>query len=633
MTLPPQSAAAAAFFLWRRLLAGTAVTALLLMTGWILANVDGWRARLTVGEVVAEICAHLLAGLVTALALATVAALAVFPILALWRSARPRIGAIVLAIALVALALIWAVFTVKFAASWFAATFAVPVPRIPARVILLAGLAAIIALTIVPATRARTMRRLESLFTGRAARRLAVAAAAFAIIGGAASGAFRLPTGPAASVPAGRGPNILLVTFDTLSAEDMSLYGYPLPTTPNLAAFAERGTTFDHFYAVANMTTPSVGSILTGRYPAETNIIHLRGRLRPADAERSLVRRLREAGYATGAIVGNPEAHPFVMGGREAFDQLGLPPLRRSQIANALMAASPTSLYASWRSWDDMGRGVLRSMGLGRLTGNDSRFPPEDSFAEAERILEGLGTPYFLWVHIFAPHDPYQPDPRFQGRFTGPRQVEGNISNRPENRYTPDRQPLADRMRLLYDEWVLQTDHAFGNFIAGLERRGRLRNTAVIISADHGESFTGGTLGHAGPLMLRPVMHIPLIVRSPGQQSKRRVAVPADQTLIAPLILHMAGIGTPRPSGGTPGVAFSMDLDENSIFSPPDRGSVSAVDGQFQYVYALRERRGRLYRLSEAHLQTRDLSRAHPDVAARLHRAVQSRFPALLQAP
>ena len=70
------------------------------------------------------------------------------------------------------------------------------------------------------------------------------------------------------STPARRDlPNILLIILDTVRADHMSIYGYRLPTTPNLEAFAERATTFTHAYSNSTFSLPSHASILTGLLP------------------------------------------------------------------------------------------------------------------------------------------------------------------------------------------------------------------------------------------------------------------------------------------------------------------------------------------------------------------------------
>jgi arylsulfatase A-like enzyme len=209
--------------------------------------------------------------------------------------------------------------------------------------------------------------------------------------------------------------------------------------------------------------------------------------------------------------------------------------------------------------------------------------------------------------------------------------------------YKPEFQYLIDKARLRYDEFMAEADGAFGSFISGLERDGRLNNTAVIIGADHGESFEGGFYTHDGPYQTRPTIHIPLIVRMPGQKLSRRTDVTVDATTIAPTILDVAGL--PRPSGmrgqslapwfvsDQPreggGLAFTQYLARNSIFEPLDSGTVGVIDGQHQYIVDLATGKGILRGLSEANSWNRDRSAENPALAQKLRETIYARFPDL----
>jgi arylsulfatase A-like enzyme len=201
----------------------------------------------------------------------------------------------------------------------------------------------------------------------------------------------------------------------------------------------------------------------------------------------------------------------------------------------------------------------------------------------------------------------------------------------------------VDRHRLAYDEYVATADRAFGSFISDLESTGRLQNTTVIVSADHGESFEGGIYQHQSSYQTRPVIHIPLIIRTPDQQDGRTVSVAADQTALAPTILELAG--QPRPDwlrgqslvgwlgpngqGAGDGLAFTQYLERNSIFKPLHRGTVGVIDGQYQYVLDLETLKGWLRPLDEAQFWNVDRSAENPARAEALRGAIYSRFPNL----
>ena len=96
------------------------------------------------------------------------------------------------------------------------------------------------------------------------------------------------PVVKAALVPQRPKSNYLLITFDALAAEDMSVYGYRLPTTPNIDAFARNATVFKNFYSASTFTTPSIATMLTGVYPSEHYVYQLIGRITRRDVEEEL---------------------------------------------------------------------------------------------------------------------------------------------------------------------------------------------------------------------------------------------------------------------------------------------------------------------------------------------------------
>src|SRR5262249_5922404 len=119
--------------------------------------------------------------------------------------------------------------------------------------------------------------------------------------------------------------NIVLVTFDAMSAEDMSLYGYKLPTTPNIENFARTASVFTNFYSASTFTTPCVAAAVTGRYPSESHVHQLQGQVSDENAGKSLPGLLHAAGYATGAFVSNPYPYYYAKNLSDAFDVLPEP--------------------------------------------------------------------------------------------------------------------------------------------------------------------------------------------------------------------------------------------------------------------------------------------------------------------
>jgi arylsulfatase A-like enzyme len=266
-----------------------------------------------------------------------------------------------------------------------------------------------------------------------------------------------------------------------------------------------------------------------------------------------------------------------------------------------------------------------------------SGYPPAGSFGQAREILQGMPGRFFLWVHLLAPHWPYLPNSENVGRF-----LPSNEVRTIEEQMTSHAR-LIQKLRLRYDEFIADADSAFGGFLAELEGAQRLRNTAVIVSADHGESFEGGFYGHGSPYQTRPIVHIPLIIHLPGQENGSRIGVTMDQTSLAPSILEIAGV--PRgdwmrgPSllpwlnrdnqGADQGLAFTQYLETDSIFRPVRNGTVGVIDGRHQYVLDLATGKGILRGLDEAQMKDLDRSAQNPALAQTLRDTIYARFPDL----
>ena len=443
--------------------------------------------------------------------------------------------------------------------------------------------------------------------------------------------------------------NLLLVTFDAMAAEDMSLYGYRLPTTPHIDAFARQASVFTRYYSGSTFTTPCIATILSGQYLSENHVYQLHGPFRGSSA---LPGALRQAGIATGAVLSNPYAYFLAGDIKNEFDALPQPDFQRGGFQYLWKGTAPLHQNSGVGSVVDQYVDMATNWDyIRRLPDNShERFRPHESFELARQTLAELPEGFFLWVHVMAPHAPYLPDAREFGKFLDPSirvpdlsEVKDRADWRPH--YKANRQKEVEQHRLRYNEYIATADRAFGEFMADLQAGGRLDNTTVVVSADHGESFEGGVYQHGGPDMTRPVIHVPLIVRRAGQQEGRTIAVTADQTSLAPTILELAGASRPAsmrsPSlvplldqsqtAGDEGRAFCQYFERNSVFRPIQHGTVGVVDRQFQYVVTIDSQKGALRPLSEAQDFRIDRSAAYPADAEALRNSLHERFPDLVR--
>jgi arylsulfatase A-like enzyme len=629
--------------LWGSLLTIAVTFSVLDCIIYILSASDGWLTFLRPGEAALSIAWHFAISIAEGCVLGTLATLLALPVLAIRSEVRRgRAVQFIIAVALVGCFLLLGWLFLRQLFQWMAVVGLGELSYSTQLAVILVFVCITGALLGFTRSRATTLRSLKTAFDGRMTRRALLATGAGAAAAALLDSRFAA-SNPAsvATVPTPRNAqNIVLITFDALGAQHMSLYGSALPTTPNLEAFARTATTFTNFFACSTFTTPSIAACMTGRYPSETQVYHLYGFLRGRAAERNFVRELRAAGYATAASVTNQYAHPDRLGIGEDFLLRPAPPQIGHPLSSAFVHARDPLAHRLIRRREAF---ALRQ--FDRFVPMGSEFPPERSFAQARGLLKEIGNrrPFFLWVHVLAPHAPYKPAPPDLHRFFPgdlPRGAERDIYNLTSFRYDPSVQPMVDLQRLRYSEFVAESDRAFRDFLTFLDATTGAE-TAVIVSADHGESFTGGVFTHGGPDQVRQIVNIPLIIRSPRHRAGDRVTVAADQTSLAPTILELAGL--PRPSwmrapalfpgdneaSRTGGEAFTQYFERNSIFEPIRNGTVGIIDGANQFVVDLETKKGVLRPLAEADIADVDRSRENPALAAELRRRIFARFPNL----
>jgi arylsulfatase A-like enzyme len=636
--------------LWFRLIT-LGIVALVFSEALILApgKAQGWTYYLPIPEVAFEVIVRLVAAALAGIALGTIATLLMAPMVWLLKSSRARVAAWIINVAVVLVVFLVSRLSLQILIKW---SYGLVVhPLLYDKVLNAAFFLTFCAALLFPRTRKEVLTSLDGFLGDKMTRRIAVATIVVTVCMVVIEYAFSksAPTVMAA-IPQHPRTNILLITLDALDAEDMSLYGRDLPTTPNIDAFSRKGTIFRNFYSASTFTTSSVATMLMGVYPSDSRVYQLQGRVQTGDIPHSLPQVMRTGGYATAAFLSNPYAYYFSKSLRNEFEALPEPVFQQGGLQRLWEATRPLHQDSGIGSRIDEYFDLEHTWNLfnGMPDNSSMRFRAAASFNQAKELLAKLPDGYFLWIHIMTPHNPYLPDAADRGRFLPNSEYntyEEEFGNRWKPHYSPDQQSLVNQRRLRYDEFIATADRAFGAFMSDMESSGKLQNTTIIVSADHGESFEGGVYQHSSPYLTRPVIHIPLIVRTPGQQDSHTVAVIADQTSLAPTILEIAGVPIPTwmrgPSlvpwlnrdaqGNGEGLAFTQYFEQNSVFKPLHHGSIGVIDGQYQYVYYLDTHKGELRPLNEARIWNLDRSAEHPERAAELRSALKTRFPDLIQ--
>jgi len=330
------------------------------------------------------------------------------------------------------------------------------------------------------------------------------------------------------------GRDILLITIDALRADHVGSYGYSRPTTPQLDQLAAEGVVFEAAYTATPHTSYAITSLMTGKY--------MRPLLRQGVGAESQTwaEILQRFGYHTAAFY--PPAAFFV--DRERFDHLRQTGLgfeyRKQQFASAAERVAEVKTYLSTR--------------------------PTDA-----KLL--------LWVHLFEPHEPYE----------------------------PSETPFGDRSIDRYDAEIVAADAGLGQIVAAV-RAARPR-TLVIVSADHGEEFGDHGGRYHGTTVYDEQVRVPLVFHAPGLLSPRRVRQPVGLVDLLPTVLRGLGIPiSPRMRGRDVGAYLvGQAASEGFAFAETDEQTLLA-QGSRRLLCARRIGACRLFDTATDPGQTRDIS-------------------------
>jgi arylsulfatase A-like enzyme len=336
---------------------------------------------------------------------------------------------------------------------------------------------------------------------------------------------------PAIGVASHEAPLAILYLVDTLRADHTGPYGYARATTPELDRFAKDAVVFETAVAHASWTKPSVASILTSLLPGQHRAVQLRD---PLESSHVLVSEMLHAkGFSTGAAIAN------------------------------------SVIYLPASNFD---RGFDYFAGLHGEEGRPSKLVEAALVVDtALRWLDSRrGMPNFLYVHTMDPHVPYAPPPPFDQMFE-PHPTPQHPGVDPRSDY---KEPL-DRERIIaqYDGDVAYGDQEFGRFVRELKARGLYDRALIVFLGDHGEEFQEHGQWFHGRSLFDELIHIPLIVKFPGQKDAgRRVSQQVQGVDVLPTFL--TGMGLPLPAAPT---IAGRPLQDTLAGTAPKREAIAEI--------------------------------------------------------
>jgi choline-sulfatase len=301
--------------------------------------------------------------------------------------------------------------------------------------------------------------------------------------------------------------DVYLITIDTLRADHVGCYGYKQVETPALDALAADGVRFNEAFTHSPITNTSHITILTGLLPSIHGVTDFGVPLSPQHVTTAEL--LKKQGYQTAAFIGAVilDSNMLAPGLDRGFDFYDNFPKTESKNDDGKNIDSNKNKKERWGRVERRGMEVV-----------------EHAETWFEKHRNG---PHFVWVHMYDPHDPYEPPAPFLEKY-------------------------KDH---LYDGEIAYADSALARWIAFLKKSGVYDNAIIIVTGDHGEGLGEHGEETHGLFLYDSTLHVPLIVKTPlkaGNSAQRGVVIDSQvrTTDILPTILSATGVAAPAALNG-----------------------------------------------------------------------------------
>lgn len=392
-------------------------------------------------------------------------------------------------------------------------------------------------------------------------------------------------------------PPILLFDIDTLRADHLGCYGYARDTSPHIDRFSEEAALFEWVFSQGPNTPPSQASILTGLYPTSHGRIAHDDAL-PEEAQ-TLAELLTAAGYRSAAMVDG-----------------------------GLMAAG-FGMEQGFESYDDEAGGLER-------IGPKVLDWLEDHLGDPDKQEQ----PFFLFVHTYDVHSPYELSPwRFRQRYVDEieekpsEEYRGDMSRFMADtwhaRYKPNPPQLTkaelDWAIAMYDGGIRHVDDWFSRLRKALEDHGIWDEAIIAIISDHGDTFQEhDTLFHEQ--IYAPVSRIPMLIRFPGGEHAGVYSQVVESIDLMPTLLDRADVAPPERIHGQNLLPIVQGEagDGIAITESPFRGRrLAAANRRVRLLHTQSSGQSELYRYRDDPLESKDVIWEYPQESARLLEALE----------
>lgn len=387
--------------------------------------------------------------------------------------------------------------------------------------------------------------------------------------------------------------NLLIIGFDALAAKNLGCFGYSRGISPNIDNFAKSSVIFKNAVSASSWTLPSFMSWFTSLYPSQHTLTNKYSKLTDTeevlaklpDNIRTLAQVLKENGYATAAFTGD---------------------------------AGVTGHFGYSRGFDIYYDNVT-------FGGFDTTFP-----LALEWLKENKNKKFFLFIHGYDAHGKYnlEKDPNSKAHI----ELRNAILDKKPLNLT---QQQVNSWRAWYDQKIREADKRFGAFITEFAELGLMDNTIIIAASDHGDEYWEHKGFDHGLTLYDELIHIPLIIRIPGQNAKS-VKEQVRSIDLMPTALELLGITADKNiKGQMKGVSLVPLIGGKKIqldaFSETDyllqtfKRSLRKSNG-WKFIYDLKTRERELYNLNTDPTETKNLAESRPKIAAELEQELFTKY-------
>jgi len=391
-----------------------------------------------------------------------------------------------------------------------------------------------------------------------------------------------------------RDPNVLLIVIDTLRADHLGCYGYEKTTSPQIDRFSKTGVQFQNVYCQMPTTGPSHAAIFTSRYPRNHGVLK-NGWILP-NTYQTIAETLKKNYYTTSAIVSS-----FVLSSKFGYSQ-------------------------GFDNYDDeiSKEGSIPHSKLGeehKVTEESEQRADITTRKAVNWIRKNRDDKFFLWVHYYDPHWPYEPPKSYVKDF-----LKKNMNRN-------------EKIVANYDGEIRFVDDEVGKLLNAVKSLELDSNTLIIIMSDHGEGLgQHGWMRH-GMFLYDEQCRIPLIMKFPNVIPENlRINNFIEAIDVAPSILDLLGLESEKGFIGKsflPMFQGEKPFPFNPVFlerrhykagkwgDVEIRGNKFAVrEKNFKYIWAPEKDTKELYKIDDDPKELYNVVKEYPNVADKLEQMI-----------